>query len=119
MTTISAYFLWGWECIPYILLYKTWTNHAVVVEWWIVWETGTDELHKQLTVEENHNGPWIHETLLQNTLMIVVCGLLLNVLEENNGNVVVVKENNRNVVAVVGKNNRNEVVVAVLMDKKQ
>ena len=51
--------------------------------------------------------------------MIVVCSLLLNVLEENNGNVVVVKENNRNVVAVVGKNNRNEVVVAVLMDKKQ
>jgi len=71
------------------------------VEWRSVGETGGDELDKQLTVGENHDCSSLHETLLQNKLMIVVCSLLLNVVEESN----------RNVVAVVEKNNRNVVVV--------
>ena len=75
--------------------------HAVIVEWRSGRETGADELDKQLTIGENHDCSLLHETLLQNKLMIVLCSLLLNVVEESN----------RNVVAVVEKNNRNVVVV--------
>ena len=75
--------------------------HAVIVEWRSGRETGGDELDKQLTIGENHDCSSLHETLLQNKLMIVLCSLLLNVVEESN----------RNVVAVVEKNNRNVVVV--------
>ena len=72
------------------------------MEWRSVRETGADELDKQLTIGENHDDcSSLHETLLQNELMIVLCSLLLNVVEESN----------RNVVAVVEKNNRNVVVV--------
>ena len=71
------------------------------MEWRSVRETGADELDKQLTIGENHDWSSLLETLLQNKLMIVLCSLLLNVLEESN----------RNVVAVVEKNNRNVVVV--------
>ena len=100
--------------------------HAVIVEWRSVGETGADELDKQLTVGENHDCSSLHKTLLQNKLMIEVCSILLNVVEESNRNVVVeVDRNNRNVVAVVEENNRNVVVVkesnrnvVVLVDKK-
>ena len=93
------------------------------MEWRSVRETGADELDKQLTIGENHDDcSSLHETLLQNKLMIVLCSLLLNVVEEsnknvmvvvekNNRNVVAVEESNRNVVAVVEKNNRNVVAV--------
>ena len=86
--------------------------HAVIVEWRSVRETDADELDKQLTIGKNHDCSSLLETLLQNKLMIVLCSLLLNVVEESNRNVVaVVEKNNRNVVAVVEKNNRNVVVV--------
>ena len=92
------------------------------MEWRSVRETGADELDKQLTIGENHDWSSLLETLLQNKLMIVLCSLLLNVVEEsnknvmvvvekNNRNVVAVEESNRNVVAVVEKNNRNVVAV--------
>ena len=56
--------------------------HAVVVEWRSAGENGVYELHKQLTVEENHDCSSLHETLLRNELMIVICSLVLNVKEK-------------------------------------
>ena len=70
------------------------------MEWRSVRETGADELDKQLTIEENHDCSSLLETLLQNKLMIVLCSLLLNVVEESNRNVVVVEEINGNVVVL-------------------
>ena len=72
------------------------------MEWRSVRETGADELDKQLTIGENHDDcSSLHETLLQNKLMIVLCSLLLNVVEESNRNVVaVVEEINGNVVVL-------------------
>ena len=81
------------------------------MEWRSVRETGTDELDKQLTVEENHDCSSLHETLLQNKLlMIALCSLLLNVVEESNRNVVAVVEINNRHVVVVEENNGNVVV---------
>ena len=70
------------------------------MEWRSVRETGADELDKQLTTGENHDCSSLLETLLQNKLMIVLCSLLLNVVEESNRNVVVVEEINGNVVVL-------------------
>ena len=71
------------------------------MEWRSVRETGADELDKQLTIGENHDWSSLLETLLQNKLMIVLCSLLLNVVEESNRNVVaVVEEINGNVVVL-------------------
>ena len=49
---------------------------VVVVGWLSVRETGTDELDKQLKVEENHGFSWRHETLLQTELIVIIYGLL-------------------------------------------
>ena len=56
--------------------------YAVVVEWRSAEETGVYKVDKQLTVEENHDCSSLHETLLRNELMIVICSLVLNVKEK-------------------------------------
>ena len=76
--------------------------HVVVVDCLSVKETVTDELNKQLRIQENHDCSWQLEKLRQTELMIVVCSLLLTVVDEKKiVNVVVVEKNNGNVVAVV------------------
>ena len=65
------------------ILYKTWANAwsccAVAVR-------GADELDKQLIVGENHVCSLLHETLLQNKPMIVVCSFFSECREKKEKN---------------------------------
>ena len=83
-------------------------------------ETGADhdEQDNQLTADEKHDCCSLHETLLQNGLIMAVCRSLSTILEEKFRVNVIVEENNRNVVVVEDESNRNVVVVVVVVVKE-
>ena len=65
------------EKYPISILYiRLGLVHVVLVEWLSLKETGADEQGNQLTAEENHDCCSLHETLLQNELIIAVGSLL-------------------------------------------
>ena len=51
--------------------------HALAVEWLSLKETGADNQENQRTAEENPDCCSVHEILLQNKVMMIVCSLLI------------------------------------------
>ena len=63
ITAISAYFLRGWKCVPWVYCIRLRLVHEFAVEWLSLKETGADAQDNQLTAEENHDCCSLHETL--------------------------------------------------------
>ena len=75
MPTISRSISSGMEMCPIRYYIRLGLMHEFATEWRSLKETGADEQGNQLTAEENHDCCSLHQTLLQNKLMIVLFSL--------------------------------------------